>query len=58
MREIIFSGTPHCLEGVLIIYEVDVEGGGVGRLHSSDCSTMMRKLAIWSAQDLFRRKLA
>ena len=61
---IVSQSLPHCLsvytvKGVLIIYEVDVEErGGGGGFHSSDCSTMLRRLAIWSAQDLFHRKSA
>ena len=43
------------------MYEVDLEeggGGGGGGFHSSDYYMMMHRLAIWSAQDLFRRKPA
>jgi hypothetical protein len=35
-------------ERLLVVYEVDVEEG---EFHFSDCSTMMRRLGIWSAQD-------
>jgi hypothetical protein len=52
-----FQQFPQCLfvytvERLLIGYEVDVER----EFHSSDCSTMMRRLAIWSEQDLFLQK--
>ena len=44
----------HTVEGLLIVYEVDVEG----EFHSGDCSTMIRRLAIWSTHDLFLQKPA